>query len=70
MIPEFDFAKIDAAVVGAIAGASITAAVLFVMHRRRVKAERSQEYIDRPHCLYSTHDPLNAGIIRASRGRR
>lgn len=70
MIREIDFALVPAAVISAIAGASITAPILFVMHRRRVKAERSQECMDRPLCLYSTHDPLNAGIIRASRGTR
>lgn len=70
MIPEIDFALVSAAVVGSIAGASITAAGLFVMHRCHEKAERDQEHIDRPLCLYSTTDPLNAGIIRASRGMR
>lgn len=67
MIFGIDLALAKAGAVGAVAGAAITAIVLFVVHRRRVKAERRQEEIDRPLCLYSATDPLNAGIIRASR---
>lgn len=70
MIPEIDFSLLGTAAVGAIAGAAITAIVLFVLHRRRLKAEHSQEHIDRPICLYSTTDPLGAGIVRASRRRQ
>lgn len=65
---DIDLSLIRAAAVGAITGASITGSVLFVMHRRRVKAESIRENIGRPVCLYSATDPLNAGIIRASRG--
>ncbi len=67
MIPEIDYSLLGAAAVGIIAGATITAVVLLVLHRRRLKAERSQEHIARPICLYSAHDPLNAGITRVGR---
>ncbi|WP_282810848.1 hypothetical protein [Thauera humireducens] len=70
MIPEIDFSLLGNAAVGAIAGAAITVIVLSVLHRRRLKAERSQEHIARPICLYSTTDPLGASIVRASRGKQ
>ncbi len=66
---DINLSLLGAAAVGAIAGAAITAIVLFVLHRRRLKAERSPEHIAQPICLYSTTDPLGAGIIRASRGK-
>lgn len=70
MIPEIDFSLLGPAAAGVIAGAAIAAIVLFVLHRRRLKAQRSQELIARPICLYSTTDPFGAAIIRASRGKR
>lgn len=67
MIPEIDFALVSAAVVCAIAGASITAAVNFVMHRRKSRNEAAPDTQEQTVFLYSTNAPLNAGIILASR---
>ena len=67
---DIDLSLIGAAAVGIVAGSSVTAAVLFILHRRRMKVDCSQEHIERPLCLYSATDPLGAGIVRASRRRR
>lgn len=56
-----------AAAVGALVGASITAVVLCVMHRRRSRNKAAPDTHERTVCLYATKDPLNASIIRASR---
>jgi len=42
------------------------------IHDDNVRRARAgdEEVSDRPICLYSAHDPLNAGITRISRGRQ
>ncbi len=61
MIPEIDFAQINAAVVGAIAGASITAAVLVVMHRRRIQRRNAHRYEIPPFLRGTSDSAASAG---------
>lgn len=67
MTPETNLASLSATEVHPIAGAAITAAALFVLHRRRIKTDHIQENIDEPIDLYSAVATLNTAIVRASR---
>jgi hypothetical protein len=78
MILGIDFAAIKAALVGVLVGAAVTGAFLSVAHRRKVRKAIHEDNLrrawtgnegvgDRPLCLYSAHDPLNAGITRVRR---
>ncbi len=73
-----DFAVLGAALVGALVGAVVSGVFLSVAHRRTIrkaiyedKFRRAwagdEEVSERPLCLYSAHDPLNAGITRVGR---
>lgn len=67
---DIDLSQLGSAAIGVIAGAAVASVGLFVLHRRRLKAERSQKHTDRPLCLYSTTALLSAGIVRIGRGRQ